>query len=141
MDIEKELLNEINKALKNLEVPVAAILIYKDNIFKAHNSVQTSNNPLNHAEAIVINKALKSTSQKYLLGAKLYSTLEPCPMCAMMVSLTRISEVHFMLKDKNYGAYTKLKMHKLKIFKPKLSIIKNKTYKELFQNFFKKLRT
>lgn len=130
---------EAYKALRKDEVPVGCIISFNGKIFRAYN--MTLKNPLLHAEFIAINKALRFVRKKFLNGAILYSTLEPCPMCAMAISLVRIEKVYFILKDNNYGAYTKLKMHKLNIFKPEVIKVKFPEYKNVFTQFFRKLRS
>ena len=62
-----EAIIEAKKALKNNEVPVGAVVVNSDGqvIAKAHNLVETKNNPLCHAEKLVIEKALKVTGKKY----------------------------------------------------------------------------
>ena len=69
MLVNKKIIEELKKlalkAKKNNEVPISAIIARKDKIiFSAYNTCHRSNNPLNHAEMIVINNALKKTKKK-----------------------------------------------------------------------------
>ena len=67
--VNKKIIEELKKlalkAKENDEVPISAIIAKKDKIiFSAYNTCHKSNNPLNHAEMIVINNALKKTKKK-----------------------------------------------------------------------------
>ena len=68
--VNKKIIEELKKlalkAKKNDEVPISAIIAKKDKIiFSAYNTCHKSNNPLNHAEMIVINHALKKTKKNF----------------------------------------------------------------------------
>ena len=87
---ENKILNELNKllnkAIKHNEVPVAALIIYKNKIIsKAYNKVNKKNNILNHAEIIAIKKASKKLKNWRLNDCILYVTLEPCDMCKSII--------------------------------------------------------
>ena len=78
MFVNKKIIEELKKlalkAKKNDEVPISAIIAKKDKIiFSAYNTCHKSNNPLNHAEMIVINHALKKTKKKFLDEFDIYS--------------------------------------------------------------------
>ena len=80
MIVNKKIINELKKlalkAKENDEVPISAILAKKDKIiFSAHNTCHKTNNPLNHAEMIIISKALKKTKKKFLDEFDIYSSL------------------------------------------------------------------
>jgi tRNA(adenine34) deaminase len=96
---------EAEKALKADEVPVGAIIV-KDNqiIAKAHNQVETLNDPTAHAEMIAITSACDTLGEKRLEGCTLYVTLEPCPMCAGAMVHARIDTCVYAAKDPKAGA-------------------------------------
>ena len=63
----KKIIDELKKlaikAKNNNEVPISAIIAKKNKIFfSAYNTCHKTNNPLNHAEMIIISKALKKTT-------------------------------------------------------------------------------
>ncbi|MDC1085993.1 nucleoside deaminase [Alphaproteobacteria bacterium] len=97
---------EAIKAKNKQEVPVGAVIVNSEGqvIAKAHNLVETKNNPLCHAEKLVIEKALKVTGEKFLIGCDLWVTLEPCAMCASMIKQTRIKRLYYGAEDKKGGA-------------------------------------
>ena len=99
-------MKEAFKARKKNEVPVGAIIVdgCGNVIAKAHNLVETRNDPTCHAEKLVIEKALKITGQKFLNDCDIWVTLEPCLMCAGLIKQTRIRRLYYGAEDKKGGA-------------------------------------
>ena len=89
------------KALKNDDVPVSCIIIYKNKIIvKAYNKRNKTKNPLDHAEIIAIKKASKILNTYNLSDCKLYCSLKPCKMCEEIIKESKIKKVYYIL-DKN----------------------------------------
>ena len=99
-------IKEAIKARKKNEVPVGAIIVdgCGNIIAKAHNLVETRNDPTCHAEKLVIEKALKITGQRFLNDCDIWVTLEPCVMCAGLIKQTRIRRLYYGAEDKKGGA-------------------------------------
>ena len=99
-------IKEAIKARNKNEVPVGAIIVHRSGnvIAKAHNLVETRNDPTCHAEKLVIEKALKITGQKFLNDCDIWVTLEPCVMCAGLIKQTRIRRLYYGAEDKKGGA-------------------------------------
>ena len=140
MLVNKKIIEELKKlalkAKKNDEVPISAILAKKNKIiFSAYNTCQKSNNPLNHAEMIVINNALKKTKKKFLNDFDLYSSLEPCSLCASAISFSRIKRVFFCAYDKKFGAI----VNGVKIFEKRNSIYRPQVFGGIEEQFFSDL--
>ena len=57
-----------------------------------------------HAELAAITDACRSHGDWRLKGARLYVTLEPCPMCAGGILSARIPELYYGAKDAGFGA-------------------------------------
>ncbi len=93
-------LKEAKKAYMKNEVPVGAVIV-KDGIIiaKSHNTKTKTNNILNHAELIAINKAAKKIGDWRLNNCDMYITLEPCPMCASAIQQSRINKVYIGTKS------------------------------------------
>jgi tRNA(adenine34) deaminase len=88
------------------EVPVGAIVAHNGNIIsQAYNQVESTNDPTMHAEMIAIREASKKLSNHRLVGCDLYTTLEPCIMCAGAIIHARISTVYFLAYDHKWGAF------------------------------------
>ncbi len=67
------------------DYPIGAVLVKDgDIISRGYETLKSSNDPINgHAEIDAIRKATREVlKQPYLEGCTLYSTHEPCPMCA-----------------------------------------------------------
>ncbi|MDX9973340.1 MAG: tRNA adenosine(34) deaminase TadA [FCB group bacterium] len=87
------------------EVPVGCVIVHEGQIVgKAHNLRETLQDPTAHAEILAITQAAAQLQSWRLEGAKLYVTLEPCPMCAGAIILSRIAEVYFGAYDPKAGA-------------------------------------
>ena len=99
-------IKEAIKAKNKDEIPVGAIIVsrYGSVIAKAHNLVETRNDPTCHAEKLVIEKALKKTGQRFLNNCDLWVTLEPCVMCSGLIKQTRIRRLYYGAEDKKGGA-------------------------------------
>nr|WP_285165177.1 tRNA adenosine(34) deaminase TadA [Shewanella goraebulensis] len=87
------------------EVPVGAVLVKDDQmIASGFNLSITEHDPSAHAEMQCIRAAGKVLENYRMLGATLYVTLEPCPMCAGAMIHSRIERVVFGAKDLKTGA-------------------------------------
>src|SRR5512133_1910954 len=76
-------LEEAKKAFQKQEVPVGAVVVYKDTIIaRAHNLTETLKDPTAHAEMQAITAASGWLGGKYLTDCTVYVTIEPCAMCA-----------------------------------------------------------
>lgn len=95
-----EALNEAKKAYKENNVPIGAVIVKQNKIIaSAHNSYGS----LEHAEILVINKALKQLNTRYLSDCQLYTTLEPCLMCSGAIINSKIPTIYFGAYDPKSG--------------------------------------
>lgn len=79
----KKAFEEAQRAFDKGEVPVGAIITFKDQIIaRAHNLTETLNDVTAHAEMQAFTAASDFLGGKYLRDCTLYVTLEPCQMCA-----------------------------------------------------------
>lgn len=88
------------------EVPVGAVVVEGASgriLARAHNQVEAWGDPTAHAEMIAIRAAAEAAGLKRLVGADLYVTLEPCPMCAQAASFARLRRVYFGAYDPKGG--------------------------------------
>ncbi|UCH12050.1 MAG: nucleoside deaminase [Candidatus Omnitrophota bacterium] len=101
----KEALKEAVKAQQKDEVPIGCVIVHKDRIIaRAHNQVETLKDPTAHAEMIAITQAAAGLKSKWLQGATVYVTIEPCIMCTGALILARIKQLVFGAKDPKTGA-------------------------------------
>ncbi len=102
-------LKEAEKALRQNEVPIGAVVVYGDTVIgKGHNQTETLQDPTAHAEMIAITAAASYLHSRRLEGCTLYVTLEPCPMCAGAIVLARIPTLVFGAYDPKAGACSTL---------------------------------
>ena len=99
-------LEEANKALKQDEVPIGAIVVDPDGkvIGKGYNRRELDQDATQHAEMIAIREACKNIGLWRLIDCSLFVTLEPCPMCAGAIINARIKDVYFGAMDPKAGA-------------------------------------
>jgi tRNA(adenine34) deaminase len=102
-------LEEANKAFRQDEVPVGAVITTEDGILaRAHNSPISLSDPSAHAEILAIRRACEKTGNYRLSHATLYVTLEPCLMCAGAILQARLKRVVFGTRDPKAGAVVSL---------------------------------
>ncbi len=86
------------------EVPVGAVVARGEEILAvAANERETTDDPTAHAELLAIRKAAETLGGWRLSGCTLYSTLEPCPMCAGAVHAARIDRLVYAAPDPKAG--------------------------------------
>ena len=125
-----------HKAIKHKEVPIAAIIVHENKIIaKAYNTRKSKNNPLNHAEMLVIKKASQKLKSWRLNNCDLYVTLKPCSMCESTIKQARLSNVYYLLeKPENKKEYYKTNFSQANIR------TQSEEYSQYLTDFFKNLR-
>ncbi len=99
-------LEEAEAAAAAGEVPVGAVLVdgtTGEVLARAHNRVEADADPTAHAELLAIRAAAQRLGAKRLVGADLYVSLEPCPMCAQAISFARLRRLVFAAYDPKGG--------------------------------------
>lgn len=91
----REALKCANKALKMNEVPVGTVIV-KDNVIvgRGYNQRDKKKQLLKHAELIAIEQANKKLGDWRLNDCDMYTTNEPCLMCAGAIQQARIRTVY-----------------------------------------------
>ena len=105
-------LREAEQALVRGDWPVGAVIV-RDGVVLAtgQNRQNTKADVTWHAETDVIRAAIRAHGAGRLAGATMYSTMEPCPMCAWTLKLVGIRRLvlglrHATLKRTDLGAYS-----------------------------------
>jgi tRNA(adenine34) deaminase len=141
----KMALAEAEKGFKKDEVPVGAVVVAGGKIIaRAHNLRESLVDPTAHAEILALKKAGKKLGGWRLNEATLYTTLEPCPMCAGAVVHSRVKELVFGADDPKAGACGSIMNvvssghlnHKVKV----VPGVMKKECSDILKRFFKKLR-
>lgn len=100
-----EALREAWQAYQKGEVPVGAVLVCDDRVIaKGHNQVELLCDATAHAEMLCITAGSTALSNWRLEGSTLYSTLEPCCMCAGAMLLSRLPRLVWGAADLRHGA-------------------------------------
>lgn len=88
------------------EVPVGACIVNEagELLAAAFNRTITDSDPTAHAEIIVLRMAGELTGNYRLTGATVYSTLEPCAMCAGALVNARVKRLVYGADDERFGA-------------------------------------
>jgi tRNA(adenine34) deaminase len=95
------------EALAVGEVPVGAVVLRHEDdrvIARAFNLRESSADATAHAERLALTEAGRVRGCWRLDGCTLYVTLEPCPMCAGAILLSRIDRVVYGALDPKAGA-------------------------------------
>ncbi len=88
------------------EVPVGCVIVWADGriVGEGRNRREEDQDALGHAELCAIRMACETLGGWRLHRAKMYVTLEPCPMCAGAIVNARIAEVHYGAREEYMGA-------------------------------------
>lgn len=88
------------------EVPVGAVIVNAENepIAVGENRRERDHDPTAHAEVVALRSAGKTLGTWHLEQCTLYVTLEPCPMCAGAIVLSRLGKLVYGADDPKAGA-------------------------------------
>jgi tRNA(adenine34) deaminase len=104
-DFMREALTEADAAREDGEVPVGAIIVLGGNVIaRGRNAMIGANDPTAHAEIVALRKAASAIGNYRLIGATMYSTIEPCAMCAGALVHARIERLVYGADDEKAGA-------------------------------------
>ena len=98
-------LREAELAFEEGEVPVGAVVVFEDKVIgRGHNRTEALHDASAHAEMIALSAAYEHFGDWRLENCYLFSTLEPCAMCAGAAVLSRIKTIVFGANDIRFGA-------------------------------------
>jgi tRNA(adenine34) deaminase len=132
------------------DVPIGAAIYNVSNdqlvlVAKSHNTRESIKDPTNHAEINVIRESAKLLGDWRLDKCIMFTTLEPCIMCASTLVQSRIGAVVFGAHDEQYGAcgsiYNFLGDSRLNHNAPVIGGILKEKCSENLKHFFTNLRT
>ena len=130
----REALKEAKKAYRRGDNPIGAVAVLEDKIIaRGSDRKESQKDPTAHAEIECIRKAAKKIRDWRLNKVKIYSTLEPCYMCAGALNNARVDKIIYGTKNILSGGSKILKGKVLK------GILKEECRK-LLKKFFKNLR-
>ena len=99
-------LEEALRAYHENEIPIGAVLIDEDGILIArdHNRIEQLHDATAHAELLTLQAASRKLKRRRLTDCTLYSTVEPCAMCAGALVLCRVKRLVYGATDSKFGA-------------------------------------
>ena len=108
-------LEEARLAFAADEVPIGAVLLgpaedggERAVLARAHNRTRTDCDPTAHAEILAVRSAAARTGYQRLDGCTLYTTVEPCFMCAGALVHARLERVVWAVRDPKFGGAASL---------------------------------
>jgi tRNA(adenine34) deaminase len=127
------------------EVPVGAVLVRAGEVIaRAHNAPVSADDPTAHAEILALREGAKALGNYRLEGCTLYSTLEPCVMCAGALVHARVARLVYGARDIRFGgvrskfriADSDLLNHRIEVVEGVLAV----ECLELLREFFERRR-
>jgi len=101
----REALRAARKACTAGEVPVGTCVVIGDELLAvAGNRTRTDCDPTAHAEIVALRAAARKLGNFRLANASVYSTIEPCAMCAGALIQARVSLLVYGAPDEKAGA-------------------------------------
>ena len=101
----REALAEAEKAYALGEVPIGAVVVLDGEIIgRGHNQRELLRDSTAHAEVLALREAARRMGDWRLNGTVVYSTIEPCPMCAGAMVQFRVKTLVYGAADPKAGA-------------------------------------
>jgi tRNA(adenine34) deaminase len=126
------------------EVPVGALLVHGGQVIaEAYNRREQDHSVLGHAELLVIHEGAKKLGGWRLEDCTLYSSLEPCVMCAGAIVQARIPRVVYGASDTKAGGQSLFELLNHPKLNHRCELVEGVLAKEcgaLLSQFFKKKR-
>jgi len=98
-------LRAADEANERDEVPVGACIVSGEVVLAiAGNRTRTDQDPTAHAEIVALREAARKVGNFRLTDAVVYSTIEPCAMCAGALIQARVKRLVYGARDDRAGA-------------------------------------
>ena len=129
------------------EVPIGACIVDAEGniLAAASNRTITNSDPTAHAEILALRAAADKIGNYRLTGTTMYSTIEPCVMCAGALVNARVARLVFGAHDERYGGVeTKFRLCDSSDLNHRIDIVSGTLAdecRELLQDFFKMKRS
>jgi tRNA(adenine34) deaminase len=127
------------------EVPVGTCIVNGEEMLAvAGNRTRTDQDPTAHAEVVALREAAHRVSNYRIIGAVVYSTIEPCVMCAGALIQARVRRLVYGAPDERAGAVesrfrvcdTDFLNHRIEI----TAGVLEEECREIMQDFFRERR-
>lgn len=127
------------------EVPVGVCIVQGDKALAiAGNRTRTDRDPTAHAEIVALREASQKAGNYRLTDAVVYSTIEPCAMCAGALIQARVARLVYGARDERAGAVdshfgicdTEFLNHRIEV----MAGVLESECREMLQDFFRSRR-
>ena len=127
------------------EVPVGAVIVLNGELIgRGRNSPVSTHDPTAHAEILALREAALQMRNYRLEGATIYTTLEPCVMCAGALVAARIKRLVFGARDLRFGGVrSKFRLADSDLLNHKVEVVEGvlgAECSELLRDFFARRR-
>ena len=109
MDLDEQWMSRAIAAARDAEalgeIPVGACIVSENKLLAVSgNRTRTDGDPTAHAEIVALRAAAKVLGNYRLSAAVVYSTIEPCAMCAGALIQARVQRLVYGARDERAGA-------------------------------------
>lgn len=109
MDVDEQWMSRAIAAAHDAEelgeIPVGVCIVSDNKLLAvAGNRTRTDGDPTAHAEIVALRAAAKELGNYRLTDAVVYSTIEPCAMCAGALIQARVRRLVYGARDERAGA-------------------------------------
>ena len=138
-------IHQASEAFEADEVPIGAVVVHHNKVIgRGFNQTEGLKDATAHAEMIALSAAFNHIGDWRLEDCYLFSTIEPCTMCAGAAVLSRIKRIVYGASDPKFGACgsifnvpTEKKLnHRIKI----VSGVLSDEISSMMKQFFKQMR-
>src|SRR5438270_1980665 len=134
------------EAQRRDEVPVGTCIVSGDTLLAvAGNRTRTDCDPTAHAEILALRQAARQAGNYRLIDAVVYSTIEPCAMCAGALIQARVRRLVYGAKDERAGAVeSRFRICDTDFLNHRIEVtigVLEKECREMMQEFFRARRT
>jgi len=105
-------IEEAVKAKSLGDYAIGAVIVGDDLIARAANKTKINQDATDHAEIMVIRKASKILKRRYMSECVIYTTHEPCPMCAGAIHYANLKGIVYGARMEDMAAYRKSNSNK-----------------------------
>ena len=133
------------EALERDEVPIGTCVVSGSKLLSiAGNRTRTDRDPTAHAEIVALRDAAKKLGNYRLSASVVYSTIEPCAMCAGALIQARVGRLVYGAADERAGAVvSRFRMCDTDFLNHRVQVtagVLEKECRELIQEFFRSRR-
>ena len=141
----RQALTAANEARQLGEVPVGTCIVSGETVLAiAGNRTRTDRDPTAHAEIVALREAANRLNNYRLTEAVVYSTIEPCVMCAGALIQARVKRLVYGARDERAGAVesrfrvcdTEFLNHRIEV----TTGVLEEECREIMQEFFRERR-